>query len=390
MNYVSRFASDIFRIVLVAPLLVVLPLASCSNSDSIGGLSDGGGAGSGGSFSGAGGAGSGGTKGGTGGSGLGGVTGGVGGGHGGTQTGAGGMGSGGTTSGTGGKSAVGSGGQNGHDAASDAFQCVITNVYCPYGYVLDASSCPTCAPAPSGTGGQVGRDAAGDAYECVITDVYCTYGYVIDAHGCPVCAPTPGGSGGAGGSKSDDAKNLDVQVSSDAQDLAALCTSSGGQITSTSCCTNQGDFPDSCLVGACGCSPASSHTVATCTCPTGSCFSTNTGCGPRSGGSDGGSGKLDAAQDSNVVCGSATCGAGEYCCNAASNLCAPIGYGCIQGGGDAAQDVDSNGCTAEPAGDSLYCGGSKPPHYYGCTMTMLAAPCAPVSIGDMTNSFCCP
>ena len=382
MKALTRLASEVNRPVLAALLLITLPFVACNNSDSIGKLADGGSAGSGGSLGSTGGVGAGGAASGVGGAGLGGSKTGQGGGSGGAQTGAGGTG------------AIGSGGQGGRDAANDAFQCVLTNVYCSYGYVIDASGCPVCAPPPSGTGGQGGRDAAGDAFQCVITDVYCSYGYVIDANGCPVCAPGTGGAGGAGGTKSDAALKLDVQVSSDAQDLAALCTSTGGQINSTLCCTSAGDFPDSCLVGACGCAPTNSHTVATCTCPTGSCFSSKTGCGPRgggTGGSGGGGGTPDAAPDGNVVCGSATCTTGQYCCNAQFNLCAPLGYGCIQGtSGDAAQNVDSSDCTARPEGDSTICGGANPPHYYGCIGTMLAAPCVTMSIGDMTNSFCCP
>jgi hypothetical protein len=30
-------------------------------------------------------------------------------------------------------------------------------------------------------------------------------------------------------------------------------------------------------------------------------------------------------------CGNATCGAGSYCCNSLCSICAPEGYGCIQG-----------------------------------------------------------
>ena len=69
-----------------------------------------------------------------------------------------------------------------------------------------------------------------------------------------------------------------------------------------------------------------------------------------------------------------------------------MGYGCVQMacGSDAAQDVDSNGCTAHPEYDSTICGGSYPPHYYACILTMLAAPCTTMSIGDVTNTFCCP
>lgn len=54
--------------------------------------------------------------------------------------------------------------------------------------------------------------------------------------------------------------------------LAAACTASGGTVSSSLCCASTGDFPNLCGVGACGCAPASSHTVMTCVCPTGRCF----------------------------------------------------------------------------------------------------------------------
>ncbi len=331
----------ILRMVPVTSLLAVLPFASCSNSDSIGRLTDGGNAGSGGSLGGSGGAGGSGAGGSVasgGGAGVSGV--------GGMQTATGGSGAGGKASSTGGSAAggaAGSGGQGSRDAALDGAQCVLTNLYCPYGYVTDAQGCPvSCVPGP-GTGG----------------------------------------TSGTGDSKSDDVRGPDVQVSPDAQDLAALCTSTGGLVDSGLCCASVGDFPDSCQTGACGCSPGNSHTVATCSCPQGECFSTKIGCAS--------SGTVaDAGPDSNVACGSATCGAGEYCCNPATSLCAPVGYGCIQEGGDAGPGVDSNGCTAQPGGDATNCGGSRPAHYYICTLTMLAAPCATLSIGDVTNTFCCP
>ena len=361
-----RLVRESGRAALVAFLFVALPAASCNNSDFIGGLGDGGRA--------DGKPGTGGVTGTGGGSGAGGMAG-TGGraGTGGNAGVGGGAGSGGVA-GTGGR--VGTGGSGGSSGVAGTGGRVGTGGNTGVGGI-------------SGSGGAGGAaDAALDAHECPpITDLYCTY--VLDAYGCMVCAPggTGGsgsggatGNGGAGGAKTDDAGQPDVQVSSDASALATLCTSTGGQISSGLCCTSAADFPDSCMTGACGCSPTSSHTVATCTCPNGSCFSTKTGCGGT-----------DAAQDGPVVCGSTTCAAGEYCCNPPCSMCAPIGYGCVQGcATDAAQDVDGNGCTAQPAGDSVSCGGSKPPHFYTCILTMLAAPCAIVSIGDVTNTFCCP
>jgi hypothetical protein len=38
------------------------------------------------------------------------------------------------------------------------------------------------------------------------------------------------------------------------------------------CCTSVSDFPNLCLVGACGCAPANSHQIKVCDCGTGRCF----------------------------------------------------------------------------------------------------------------------
>ena len=57
-----------------------------------------------------------------------------------------------------------------------------------------------------------------------------------------------------------------------ASDKEQKCTSSGGQVTNASCCTSSADFPDSCLMGACGCSPSDSHQIRTCDCGEGKCF----------------------------------------------------------------------------------------------------------------------
>jgi hypothetical protein len=59
--------------------------------------------------------------------------------------------------------------------------------------------------------------------------------------------------------------------------MAHECLAMGGQVGSSLCCTSAGDFPDSCAVGACGCSPSNSHSVNTCLCPGGGCFSPSLG-----------------------------------------------------------------------------------------------------------------
>src|SRR5512136_639436 len=52
----------------------------------------------------------------------------------------------------------------------------------------------------------------------------------------------------------------------------AGCLASGGSVGEGLCCLSVDDFPDMCLVGACGCSAENSHAVQTCTCPGGMCF----------------------------------------------------------------------------------------------------------------------
>jgi hypothetical protein len=59
---------------------------------------------------------------------------------------------------------------------------------------------------------------------------------------------------------------------------SALCTSTGGTVTTNLCCTSVSDFPNTCLIGACGCAPSSSHTVNVCSCPATKCFDPAVGC----------------------------------------------------------------------------------------------------------------
>ena len=60
--------------------------------------------------------------------------------------------------------------------------------------------------------------------------------------------------------------------------LTKLCMSTGGTVGRASCCGDVSDFPDQTGVGACGCAPASSHTVKVCECPGIERFSRTKGC----------------------------------------------------------------------------------------------------------------
>ena len=50
------------------------------------------------------------------------------------------------------------------------------------------------------------------------------------------------------------------------------CLISGGTVTTSLCCKATGDFPNSCLIGACGCPPEYSHEVKVCDCGADKCF----------------------------------------------------------------------------------------------------------------------
>ena len=52
----------------------------------------------------------------------------------------------------------------------------------------------------------------------------------------------------------------------------ASCLASGGTVAKEMCCKSAPDFPDTCLIGACGCSPENSKETLVCQCGDGMCF----------------------------------------------------------------------------------------------------------------------
>jgi len=50
------------------------------------------------------------------------------------------------------------------------------------------------------------------------------------------------------------------------------CLNSGGIVTMSLCCESSSDFPNTCLIGACGCSPTDSHQIKICDCGEDKCF----------------------------------------------------------------------------------------------------------------------
>ncbi len=53
------------------------------------------------------------------------------------------------------------------------------------------------------------------------------------------------------------------------------CINSGGTVSTSLCCKEVSDFPNLCLIGACGCSPENSHEIKICDCGEGKCFDGN-------------------------------------------------------------------------------------------------------------------
>jgi hypothetical protein len=54
--------------------------------------------------------------------------------------------------------------------------------------------------------------------------------------------------------------------------LEELCVNESGNVTTSLCCNSTEDFPNTCLIGPCGCSPENSHEVKICDCGEGKCW----------------------------------------------------------------------------------------------------------------------
>lgn len=64
------------------------------------------------------------------------------------------------------------------------------------------------------------------------------------------------------------------------------CMDSGGMVANASCCKSGSDFPNTCVIGACGCSPENSKDTNVCDCGEGMCFD-GSGCVPQDTGGSG-------------------------------------------------------------------------------------------------------
>jgi hypothetical protein len=63
-----------------------------------------------------------------------------------------------------------------------------------------------------------------------------------------------------------------TQMKSPVSGKEQSCINSDGTVGTSMCCKTTGDFPNTCLIGACGCSLENSHEVKICECPQDKCF----------------------------------------------------------------------------------------------------------------------
>lgn len=131
-------------------------------------------------------------------------------------------------------------------------------------------SCALVLVGPGCGGGTTSTDAGTDAAD--VHDGGSDAGTVNDA-GSDTGTANDAGSD-TGGSLADAGSDTGstTDANTDAGGPAAGCTASGGTVGTQLCCGATGDFPNTCLTGACGCSPSSSHDVMACQCPGGTCF----------------------------------------------------------------------------------------------------------------------
>jgi hypothetical protein len=88
---------------------------------------------------------------------------------------------------------------------------------------------------------------------------------------------TGSSNGGVGGSGASDSGGGDGGTGGDTTP-EDRCLASGGSIEMRLCCGQVGEFPTTCAVGSCSCSPASSEMTFVCACPEESCFDPDQGC----------------------------------------------------------------------------------------------------------------
>jgi hypothetical protein len=122
-----------------------------------------------------------------------------------------------------------------------------------------------------------------------------------------------------------------VEVTIESTKREQTCMISGGTIGAELCCKSSEDFPNSCLIGACGCSPADSHEVKVCNCGIDKCFDGN---------------KCLGTGEQDITFCQPSQRQGDACFQIYDPVCAKVNIQCIKAPCDPIRETFSNPCEA--------------------------------------------
>ena len=141
--------------------------------------------------------------------------------------------------------------------------------------------CPICAPDDPDCTGPAIRGYCNPAGECRLSRPVCeAYDPCVGKRcgaSCTICPPYDKDCVEPAVMNYCTAKG-DCRPDRPACHPPELCIQTGGTIGVASCCNSVGDFPNTCMLGACGCSPETSHKVQVCQCSADECFDPSVGC----------------------------------------------------------------------------------------------------------------
>ncbi|MCX6226982.1 MAG: hypothetical protein NTV01_19905 [Bacteroidia bacterium] len=120
-----------------------------------------------------------------------------------------------------------------------------------------------------------------------------------------------------------------MEVTTESARKENICSLSGGKISTSLCCQSSGDFPNSCLIGACGCAPSASHEVKVCDCGDGKCF-------------DG----IECVATNQITFCNPSQRQGDVCFQIYDPVCAKVNIQCIKAPCDPVRETFSNACEA--------------------------------------------
>ncbi|MEZ4220200.1 MAG: hypothetical protein R3B13_04665 [Polyangiaceae bacterium] len=150
------------------------------------------------------------------------------------------------------------------------------------------------------------------------------------------------GSGGSSGS-SGSAGHAGSSGSAGSGGSTSACEQAGGTVSDAECCTSTPDFPNTCLVGACGCGPGSTHTVKVCQCPASTCWDGSDCVGSGTGGAGGSAGSGGNAGSAGTGGGG---GVASSCVASGGKITSGL---CCAGGGDFPNSCSTGACGCSPS-----------------------------------------